>query len=240
MNRGVPPQSQSAPPRTAERSRPDRAAVAAARFLALWERCVATPPSPDATTVYADLKRRHEAPQRRFHNFDHIRDCVDRIDEVAPFLVDRDASELALWFHDSVYEPGAATNERRSAELFLQLSAGARPALRRRVCGLILATRHTSRPPGNDCRYIMDIDLAGFGASWEEFMRHGALLREEFAAQSDDEYQAGQLNFLRRLARRRWFFSTDYYRERHETRARENLDRLLAMLVTPGSGLAAR
>lgn len=234
MNRGVPPQSQSAPPRTAERSRPDRAAVAAARFLALWERCVATPPSPDATTVYADLKRRHEAPQRRFHNFDHIRDCVDRIDEVAPFLVDRDASELALWFHDSVYEPGAATNERRSAELFLQLSAGARPALRRRVCGLILATRHTSRPPGNDCRYIMDINLAGFGAPWDEFIRQGAELRAEFGSQSDAQYCSAQAVFLRRLAGRPRFFATDYFRQRYEATARENLRRVLADLAARG------
>ena len=30
-----------------------------------------------------------------------------------------------------------------------------------------------------DRRFIVDIDLSGFGAPWEEFMRNGALLRDE-------------------------------------------------------------
>jgi len=104
------------------------------------------------------------------------------------------------------------------------------------VCGLILATRHQRPARSNDRRFIEDIDLAGFGASWEEFIRHGALLREEFAAQSDAQYRAGQLAFLRRLGQRRWFFSTDYYRERYEAQAKRNLDRLLALLALQEDG----
>lgn len=206
--------------------------VDAKRFEMLWGRYAAPGAAVTPEQVHRDLCRRLSGPDRRFHNLDHIEDCLHRFDEVASLLADPDAVEIAIWFHDAVYVPSDGENERLSAELFLAQSTDAEPAFRRRVCGLILSTRHRRPARSHDRRFIEDIDLAGFGASWEEFMRHGALLREEFAAQSDEVYQAGQQTFLRRLARRRWFFSTDYYRARHETRARENLDRLLGMLAT--------
>jgi predicted metal-dependent HD superfamily phosphohydrolase len=205
--------------------------VGRSQFDALWRRHFAFPGSVAPAVVHADLCRRLGGADRRFHNLDHIRDCLRRFDEVAPLLTNPDAVEIAIWFHDAIYVPSDPENERLSTELFLAQSNGASPAFRRRVCGLILATRHQRPARSNDRRFIEDIDLAGFGASWEEFMRHGALLREEFAAQSDAQYHAGQVAFLRRLKQRRWFFSTDFYRERYERRAQDNLDRLLAMLT---------
>ena len=204
--------------------------IGAKRFDALWRR---SSPS-DGAAVYAELCRRYRAPYRHFHNLDHIKDCLHHVDEVAPLLDDPDAVELAVWFHDAVYEIGASTNERRSAEMFLELSQNLSARLRRRVCGLILATRHTETPQGNDRRFIVDIDLAGFGASWDVFMRNGALLRREFAAQTDVQYHKGQVAFLQRLQRRPRFFSTDHFRDRYEATARENLQRLLEDLTRRG------
>jgi len=208
----------------------------AERFSALWSRCAASPPSPSAETVYGELTRLLDGPDRRFHNSGHIADCLARFDEVAALLHDRDAVEMAIWFHDAIYVPGDPTNERRSAELFLQVSAGARPLFRRRVCALIMTTKRAVAARGNDRKFIDDIDLAGFGASWDEFMRHGDLLREEFAAQSDPEYYSGLAAFLAGLRSREHFFGTDYYRARHEPKARDNLDRLRGWLAERGYG----
>jgi len=206
----------------------------AERFDALWRRRVSSPPSPDGIAVHAALCRLYEAPDRRFHNLDHIRDCLRRFDEVSLLLEDPDAVEVALWFHDAVYDVGTTTNERRSAELFLALSAGARFGFRHHVCGLIMATRHARRIHGNDRSFMVDIDLSGFGAPWEEFMRNGARLREEAAHQTDDQYLAGQVVFLGRLHLRPQFFFTDYFRDRYEGQARENLARILAELARKG------
>jgi predicted metal-dependent HD superfamily phosphohydrolase len=214
--------------------------VGESRFADLWRRRVASPPSPDGATVYAELRRRYTAPYRRYHNLGHIEDCLRLVDEVAPLLVDRDAVEFGLWFHDAIYDTGVTTNEWRSAELFLEMSAGAPFMFRNRVCGHILATRHMETVRGNDRRFLVDIDLSGFGASWEEFMRNGALLREESSAQSDASYHAGQVIFLRALQRRRHFFRTEYFRERYEAIARANLERLLAELRAMGYGTASR
>lgn len=212
----------------------------AKRFVALWNRCVPSPPARNGGDVYTELERMYVAPYRHFHNLVHIRDCVRRVDEVAPLLVDRDAVELALWFHDIVYEVGAATNERRSAEMFLALSPGASFGLRHRVCGLIMATRHARRVHGNDRRFVVDIDLSGFAAPWDEFMRTGACLRRESSVQGDAQYHALQIVFLKRLQQRAHFFATDYFRDRYEAAARENLSRLLEQLTQKGYAAATR
>jgi predicted metal-dependent HD superfamily phosphohydrolase len=206
----------------------------ASRFGALWRRCVSAPPSPDGAKVYADLRARLGGRGRAFHNLGHIDDCLRRFDEVTPQLDDRDAVEVAIWFHDAVYEPGDPTNERRSAELFLKQSAGGRAHFRRRVCALILTTRRNRTPRSNDCKFIDDIDLAGFGAAWDDFMHNGDLLRREFAEQSDGDYYRGLTAFLGMLRRRPRFFRTDYFAERYEKQAHANLDRLLADIAKQG------
>jgi predicted metal-dependent HD superfamily phosphohydrolase len=225
----------------AKQARPmSAAAFGASRFERLWRRCVASPPSPDGAAVYDELRRLFGAPFRRYHTLDHIHDCLRRLDDVTKLLVDPDAVELALWFHDAVYEMDAGTNEQRSAELFERLAKGADPALRRRVYGLVMATRHVGRERSPDRRFIVDIDLAGFGAPWNEFMRNGALLREESPAKTDAQYHRGQMSFLQRLQRRRHFFSTDYFRDRYEAIARENLRRLLDDLANRGYAPSTR
>jgi predicted metal-dependent HD superfamily phosphohydrolase len=212
----------------------------AVRFERLWRRCVASPPSPEGAEVYARLTRLLGAPYRRYHTLAHIHDCLRRLDRVAPLLKDADAVELGLWFHDAIYEMDSGTNEQQSAELFESLAKGADPALRRRVCGLIMATRHQRSERDHDRRYMVDIDLAGFGASWDDFMRNGTLLREESPKKSDAQYHSGQVSFLRRLQRRRHVFATEYFRDRYEARARANLRRLLDDLASRGYAASTR
>jgi predicted metal-dependent HD superfamily phosphohydrolase len=212
----------------------------ASRFERLWRRCVVSPPSPDGAEVYARLTRLLGAPYRRYHTLDHIHDCLRRLDRVAALLKDPDAVELGIWFHDAIYEMDCGTNEQESAKLFEELGRGADPAFRRRVCGLIMATRHTGGERDQDRRYIVDIDLAGFGASWDEFMRNGSLLREESPKKTDAQYHCGQISFLQRLQRRRHFFATEYFRDRYEAKARANVRRLLEDLAKRGYAASTR
>jgi len=205
-------------------------AVGLERFAALWRRRVASPPSPDAAAVHGELCAHYAESFRRYHNLEHIEECLRRVDEVAPLLDDPDAVEFALWFHDVVYEVGASTNEWKSAELFLERASGAAPVFRRKVCGLVLATRHGGCVQGNDRRFIVDIDLSGIGAPWSEFVRNGERLRAESCALSDAQYTAGQRRFLRKLHERPQLYLTDYFRDRYENKARENIARALAEL----------
>ena len=205
-------------------------------------RCVASPPSPDAATRSTPTCALGSA-SRVVHSTTSATSTTACAASTRwqPRLVDRDAVELALWFHDAVYEPGDATNERRSAELFLAQSAGARagvPPPRRGVDSHHAAQPHAAR---NDCKFIDDIDLAGFGAPWEEFMANGDLLRHEFAAADRRRLLPRPGRVPTSLRRRPAFFRTDYFAQRYEAQAQAQsrpAARVMAAELTAPAALA--
>lgn len=205
-----------------------------ARFVALWRRCL-TGEAVDAETAYDRLLDLYGEPHRHYHTLTHIRHCLDEFDPAAALIHDPDAVEMALWFHDAIYQPGAPDNEWRSAELFRHWSEGRAPAaFRQRVHDLVLATTHREPPRDHDAGFTMDIDLSGFGLPWEICEREGRLIRAEFADKNDGEYYPGHLRFLLALHHRPTFFFTEWFRRRYESAANHNVARIIAELQARG------
>lgn len=207
----------------------------AGRFEPLWVRRVPSC-ALAAPRVAGELIALYSQPERRFHNLGHIADCLRTLDEVRALVATPDAVELALWFHDAIYVAGARDNEDRSVELFRSLASGVDAAFGDEIAALIMATKHSAKAESGDCGYMVDIDLAGFGVGWDEFMRKGAELRDEYAMQSDDEYYHGQVSFLTQLRARPAFYCTAYFRTRYEDKAQDNLRRLLELRLQQGYG----
>jgi predicted metal-dependent HD superfamily phosphohydrolase len=65
--------------------------------------------------LYRALIGRYSERHRRYHVVRHLDECFDRLDE-ARGLADRLSEvELALWFHDAVYEVRNTDNKEQSA-----------------------------------------------------------------------------------------------------------------------------
>lgn len=206
------------------------------RFLALWTRNLPGE-SAAAEMSYDRLIELYGEPHRHYHTLNHIRHCLCEFDRAAALMDDPDAVEMALWFHDAIYQPGAGDNERRSANLFRQWSDGGADAVfQQRVDDLIMATMHREPPDWRDAGFIVDIDLSGFGLPWEACERDSRLIRAEFAKVADDRYYPGHLRFLWALQGRPTFFSTEFFQQRYERVARENLARIIAGLRARGYG----
>ena len=203
----------------------------AVRFAALWTRCC-TDTDTDTDAIHAMLCARHAEPQRHYHSLEHIRHCLREFD-IAPLPQDgRDCVEMALWFHDAIYQPGARDNEHASAELFEQCATGRMSAnFVAEVRRLIMATTH--REPSHECwaAWMTDIDLSSFGVDWPRFLRESRQVREEFGAQSDADYYARHIEFLSGFLTRERLYQTEHFFARYETAARANIHRLLAMLA---------
>ncbi|MGV7705362.1 HD domain-containing protein, partial [Mycobacterium kansasii] len=76
---------------------------------------------------------------------------------------DREAVELAAWFHDAVYEIGRDDNEDRSAALARQLLAESTD--RDEVARLVLATKsHKVAADDVNAAVLSDADLSVLGA----------------------------------------------------------------------------
>ena len=201
------------------------------RFEALLNRCCIKGAGPvDPSRLFDEVFRRYREPHRRYHTPAHIRHCLEQLDLAVDLVAERDAVEMALWYHDVVWEsesvPGA--NERESAELFLNRLGNTLPdRFRDTVYRLVMVTVYPSEPDTPDQGYMVDIDLSSFGLPWEEFRRDSQAVRDEFPRVSDEEFFPKQHRFLRMLLARERFFVTDFFAERYEKAARDNIERLL-------------
>ncbi|MBK8962055.1 MAG: hypothetical protein IPM75_03020 [Candidatus Competibacteraceae bacterium] len=208
-----------------------------ARFVALWNRA-AGGAATAASAIYQRLARLYGESHRHYHTFEHIRRCLEEFDAVVALTDDPDHIEMALWFHDAIYAPGAPDNEQRSADLFQRCAEGGMDErFRQSVRELIMATAHRRAPVRrNDC-FVVDIDLCSFGSPWETFERDGRRIRAEFAGVPDDRYYPNLLRFLRALQSRPTFFFTDYFQRCYEAIAHANTQRLVEELRARGYSL---
>lgn len=209
-----------------------RTVVNRERFEALWGRCI----GDGAGAVFDELEALYREPHRRYHTAGHIEHCLDRLDLAAGCMDEPDAVEMALWFHDAIYDVPGQENELRSAELFAARAAGrGSEHFRSKVHRLIMATCHLDRPPATlDESFMVDIDLSSFGLPWEEFLRDSRAVRAELPHLTDAEFHPRQRKFLESLVSRPVFCFTEFFRDRHEARARANIERLCARLEAEG------
>ena len=201
------------------------------RFESLWSRRIGA----DAGAVFDELDARYGEPHRHYHTAAHIEHCLREFDLAADRMDEPDAVEMALWFHDAIYDVPTQMNELRSAELFAARAHGrGSEHFRSRVRGLIMATAHREPPATLDESFIVDIDLSSFGLPWEEYLRDSRAVRAEFSRAADAEFYPKQRKFLESLVARPAFCFTAFFRDRHEARARRNIERLFARLEAQG------
>lgn len=197
------------------------------RFQALWQRCLIADAADHSSYIHRRLLDGYREPQRHYHTLAHIAQCLGMFDQCKSLADNPDALELAVWFHDAIFEPGKPDNEKRSADLYLQLSDGVHDAATRGlVKRLIMATLHDGASlADDDAIYMVDIDLSSFGLSWDDFLQDSQNLRRESADLSDAEYYRRTTSFQNCLLAKERFYQSDYFAERLESQARANLAR---------------
>ncbi|XJV84026.1 hypothetical protein AB3469_38345 [Burkholderia anthina] len=197
-----------------------------ARFVALWS-CSG---GIDAEEVYRMLARSYTEPARHYHTLVHVRRCLRQLDLARDMIPEPDAVELALWFHDVIFVPGAKDNEQRSADWFRRQADG-RIRARERICAMILATTHVGIAEEPDTRFACDIDLAVLGAARSRFREDGRRLRAERPDLDDRAYDLHERTILRGLLLRPRIYLTDFFYTRCERQARRNLNWRLGLAV---------
>jgi predicted metal-dependent HD superfamily phosphohydrolase len=177
-----------------------------------------------------ELKARYAELHRAYHTWHHIEDMLGRFATVADHLRDREAFELAILFHDAVYDPKAGDNEEQSAALMRErLSGKLAPATLDVAEALIMATK--THQPGThaDAAFLIDIDLSILGAEQAAFDVYDAAIHKEYAHVPDDAYRAGRAKVLQNFLDRERIFTTAAFAPL-EARARDNLERAIARL----------
>jgi len=212
---------------------PERLDAMQTAWVKLLDRYGVTP--ADAYPAFDVLVAAYTAPERHYHNLEHLGEMFRVAGRLAPNIDDPSTVQLAIWFHDAVYDPRSKDNELRSGELAVDFLGpiGVPASAIERVVRLIQATAHitSAEPPTDrDTAALLDADLAILGAAEERYKRYARDIRQEYAWLPDAEYQKGRAAVLTKfLARPRLYHHLIAFEE-GETRARANIAAELAEL----------
>lgn len=202
------------------------------RLVAIAAR-IAGAATPAAREFAADsVLTRYREPHRAYHNLNHIADCLTQFDALRSTAEQPVALELAIWFHDVVYDVRRSDNELRSAEfatnLFGRLDGDT--ATIARVHELILATTHRDPPMTNDARLIVDIDLSILASQPERYEQYCRQIRDEYSFATDEQFAAGRSKFLDMMLAKPAIYHTVEFAACSEESARRNMQRERAII----------
>jgi len=177
--------------------------------------------------VWPALVARYHEAHRTYHNLSHIDAMLDDLGSVNVGLIEGKIEwiELAIWFHDVIYDPRSATNEADSARwVESKLGAYLDPSDLDEIQRLILATQHCqSRTDAADELLLVDIDLAILGATdIRVYHAYSEAIRREFCHVPLDAYQTGRIAVLQNFLDRDRIYLTKAF-EGLEDLARRNV-----------------
>ncbi|MDH0865829.1 N-methyl-D-aspartate receptor NMDAR2C subunit [Mitsuaria sp. GD03876] len=199
-------------------------------FERSWQRAwSALAGDADGIALRDELLARYAEPQRKYHTRQHLAECLALFEEAATLAPHPAEVEMALWFHDAIYEVKGSGNEDRSAEWAHRalLDAGVAEACAALVRQLVLVTKHDGVPVSADEQVLVDIDLAILGAERPRFDEYERQIRDEYGYVPGFLFRRKRKQILKTFLDRPVLYSTAVLRERLETRARENLKRAI-------------
>jgi predicted metal-dependent HD superfamily phosphohydrolase len=150
--------------------------------------------------LYEKLIAAYSEQHRRYHTLQHLEECFARFDELADLAEHPKDVELAIWFHDAIYDP------RRDD----------------------MATRHEAMPQTRDEEALIDVDLWILGAPQARFDDYEKQVREEYRWVPGLIYRRKRREILESFVARPTIYSTERFIQRYEAQARANLARSLA------------
>jgi predicted metal-dependent HD superfamily phosphohydrolase len=192
-------------------------------------------PAAAALPVFQILEQAYQAPERHYHTLEHLDEMFHVAGRLTAITDDPRAMQLAIWFHDAVYDPRAADNEARSADLAVALLApiGVPRSELDIITRLILATAHLAhpQPPGDrETAILLDADMAILGAPPERYRRYAADIRKEYHWVPETDYRKARARVLEHFLSRPRVYRTDAMQEACAAAARINLEAELARI----------
>lgn len=170
----------------------------------------------------------YSEPDRYYHTAAHIAAMLRHSDSCTELLQDKTATDLAILYHDIVYDASCKDNEEASADRAAAelKELGVNDEQISRIVQLIHATKHhTAEGEIRDVHYLLDFDLSALGGAPETYDAYAAGIRKEYNMYPDALYNPGRKAVLNHFLEMDFIYKTPFFRERFEAQARVNLQR---------------
>lgn len=170
---------------------------------------------------------------RYYHNLDHVQTLLVFIEEYNHLVQDLENLQLAVFFHDIIYDVQRGDNEERSALVATQFleQTSYPPEKIARVSEYIRATKSHQNPNNDsDLDCFLDFDLFILSGPERMYQAYAKNIRKEYGIYPDAVYVPGRKKILQHFLDQPSIYKTAGFRERFDTVAKENIQRELEKL----------
>lgn len=188
--------------------------------------------SPDthlAEKLWSDIEAQYSRKNRHYHTLSHLESLVEQLKAAQAEIADWDTVLFALYYHDFIYKATSKENEEESAahalEVLRKISYGQPEA--KKCMEIILATKAHHTSDDHDTNLFTDADLSILGVEPEKYKEYAQQVRKEYSLYPDFLYKPGRKKVLKHFLEMKRIFKTDFFYDRYEQSARENLIREL-------------
>ena len=167
------------------------------------------------------------------HTAEHVNACLKHLDICEAQVNKQHEVELALWFHDAVYNPLSGKNERKSADwatFFLSENSAESEAIGR-VHRLVMVTQHNAPTVTKDESILVDIDLSILGADAATYEIFEQAVRTEYKAVPTFIYRKKRAAVLADFFARPRIYQNEPFTSEREHQAKVNLSNAISNLA---------
>lgn len=203
-----------------------------AKWFEFWQRLgVKSSPEP----YFDGLAAHYSEAHRAYHNLTHILDCLEQFEPAKSLAQEPTAMEMAIWYHDVIYDPRARDNEQRSAELAVRVAkeTGLAGSFQETIHALIMATKKHDASLARDAVVLVDVDLSILGRAPQRFNEYEHQIRQEYDWVPAEDFAAGRAAVLETFLARPTIYGTEFFRDKYERQARENLKQSIRHFSSP-------
>ena len=178
---------------------------------------------------FEEIEKKYTARSRYYHNLQHIAALLQLCEQYTDRLTDKYVVELAVFYHDIIYNVLRKDNEPRSALLAIKrLYAVGVPEDKITQVKLFIEATQTHSITGtvvntHDLQLFLDFDMSILGAGWNDYLEYTKQVRREYRVYPDKLYIPGRTKFLEHCLQTQHIFQTPEFRETYEAAARANM-----------------
>ncbi len=176
--------------------------------------------------LFSNIISKYSEDTRQYHNTKHIQKMLDLSLEFTDELIDSDVVQLAIFYHDIIYNSLSRTNETDSAALAVQqLSKTNFPTEKIKLIEqFILSTqKHFPLLENADLHYFLDFDLEILGTEHAVYIDYAEKIRKEYKWVPSFLYNKNRKKVLQHFLEREHIYYTETFRNRYEAIAIENI-----------------
>lgn len=176
------------------------------------------------TTSLNHLITAYSEKGRHYHNLEHITSLLSELEEVIAYVSSPDTLLFSIYYHDIIYDPKRKDNEYQSACICKKVLDATDFKDSTACFQQIMATKDHLLSTDSDTNILLDIDLSILGKEKRIYTEYSSQIRKEYAMYPDFLYKPGRKKALLHLLQSDFIYKTDYFRNKYEDQARNNLE----------------